>query len=58
MEESMCRAILRYVPLGPLILAVLLFVLMPFDREKQEEGGESARVPAIAVAVLPGGRDG
>jgi hypothetical protein len=54
----MCRAILRYVPLVPLILAVLLFVLMPFDDEARKDSGESAQAPAMAVSVLPGGRCG
>jgi hypothetical protein len=27
---TMCKAVFWYVPLGPLLLAVLLFALMPF----------------------------
>lgn len=48
----MFRALLRYVPVGPLLLAVLLFVLMPFDREGRERG-----MPAQAPAVDGGKAD-
>ncbi|HEY3488036.1 MAG TPA: hypothetical protein VGL10_08215, partial [Gammaproteobacteria bacterium] len=30
-EESMFKILLQYVPLGPVIVALLLFVLLPFD---------------------------
>jgi hypothetical protein len=32
----MFKALLQYVPLGPVILAVLLFVLMPFDEGRSQ----------------------
>ena len=34
------KTVLRYVPLGPLLLAILLFLLMPFDKGPKEGGGE------------------
>lgn len=42
----MFRALLSYVPVGPLLLAVLLFVLMPFEREGRESG-QPAQAPAV-----------
>lgn len=42
----MFKALLHYVPLGPLLLAVLLFLLLPFDREGKgsEEPVEASRI--------------
>jgi hypothetical protein len=34
----MFKALFQYVPLGPLLLALLLFLLMPFDQERNESG--------------------
>jgi hypothetical protein len=40
----MVKAVLRYVPLIPLSAAVLLFLLMPFERT-EEAGGELVHGP-------------
>jgi hypothetical protein len=42
----MFKAVLRYVPLIPLSAAVLLFLLMPFERSR-DAGGELLHVPRL-----------
>jgi hypothetical protein len=34
----MFKALFQYVPLGPLLLALVLFLLMPFDQAEKERG--------------------
>jgi hypothetical protein len=44
----MLKAVLRYVPLIPLCAAVLLFLLMPFERA-EEAGGELVHRTAMGL---------
>lgn len=46
----MLKALFRYVPVVPVILAVLLFVLLPFDKA-QSMGNASHEIRSVAALL-------
>jgi hypothetical protein len=51
MEEVVFKAWLQYVPLVPLIAAVLLFLLMPFEGAR-ESSGEPVAATAMGSTLF------